>query len=131
MGTYYPSRDHYFNAIECPTFWQHHKIQIVPVNLTAETYFQETKFSVIRWMIFNIIVVFIASVFLIKNLLNNARFMNGLEDIPYSKYVNVQCFSFECRRTVVCSSLKDKYLVRDSYERIFEVIETFLTKSTA
>ena len=62
MGTYYPE-DPYFDSSECPLFWQHNKIRVVPVNFSTEEYYDNIKIAAMSGMAFNIIgvvVIFIS-----------------------------------------------------------------------
>ena len=78
MGTYYPVKDDpYFDSSECPLFWRHHKIPVVPVNLTNEDY----KIVAMTGMSFNIIAVFISTIFVINGLRKNGSFLNGLKSM--------------------------------------------------
>ena len=94
MGTYYPAKDdHCFNATECPLFWQHHKIPVVPVNFTNEDYIDKVKIAAGTGMTFNILAVFIAFIYFIIGLRKNDKFVEGVESME---------------------KLLDKILVRDS-----------------
>ena len=63
MGTYYPVRDDpYFDSSECPLFWRHHKIRVVPVNFTNEKYYDNIKIAAMSGMGLNVIGVIISSV---------------------------------------------------------------------
>ena len=67
MGTYYPVRDDpYFDSSECPLFWRHHKIRVVPVNFTNEEYHDNIKIAAMSGMVINIIGVIISSFVLIN-----------------------------------------------------------------
>ena len=78
MGTYYPVKDDpYFDSSECPLFWRHHKIRVVPVNFTNEEYYNNIKIAAMSGMGFNIIGVIISSVVLVISLLNNK---NGFKE---------------------------------------------------
>ena len=82
MGTYYPVKDDpYFDSSECPLFWRHHKIPVVPVNLTNEDYI----IVAMTGISFNIIAVFISTIFLINGLRKNDDFVDGLEEMNKPK----------------------------------------------
>ena len=82
MGTYYPVKDDpYFDSSECPLFWRHHKIPVVPVNLTNEDY----KIVAMTGISFNIIAVFISTIFLINGLRKNDYFVYGVEEMGKPK----------------------------------------------
>ena len=82
MGTYYPAKDdHCFNATECPLFWQHHKISVVPVNFATEDYIHKIRIAAMTGMSFNIIAVIIGSIILLNGLRKNDSFVDGVESM--------------------------------------------------
>ena len=82
MGTYYPAKDdHCFNATECPLFWQHHKIPVVPVNFATEDYIHKIRIAAMTGMSFNIIAVIIGSIILLNGLRKNDDFVDGVESM--------------------------------------------------
>ena len=98
MGTYYPAKDDpYFDASQCPSFWQHHKIRVVPVEFSNEEYYDNIKIAAMTGMGFNIIGVIISSVVLIITLLNKNGFKADLKAML----------------------LKEKLSARDSFVRSF------------
>ena len=86
MGTYYPVRDDpYFDSSECPLFWRHHKIPVIPVNFTNEDYIDKIRIAAMTGMSFNILAVIISSIFLINDLRKNDNFVNEAEEMDKPK----------------------------------------------
>ena len=91
MGTYYPEKDdHCFNATECPLFWQHHKISIVPVNFTNEEYIHKIKIAAMTGMSFNILGVIVASLVLINGLYSKIDFLDKLKEMMLTEKISVK-----------------------------------------
>ena len=86
MGTYYPVRDDpYFDSSECPLFWRHHKIPVIPVNFTNEDYIDKIRIAAMTGMSFNILAVIISAIFLINNLRKNDNFVDEMEEMDKPK----------------------------------------------
>ena len=86
MGTYYPVRDDpYFDSSECPLFWRHHKIPVIPVNFTNEDYIDKIRIAAMTGMSFNILAVIISALFLINNLRKNDNFVDEMEEMDKPK----------------------------------------------
>ena len=86
MGSYYPAEDdHCFNSTNCPLFWQHHKIAVVPVNFSNEDYIDRIRIAAMIGMSFNILAVIISAIFLANGLRKNDKFVNDMESMDKSK----------------------------------------------